>query len=71
MPRRMIRQALGEVLGDTWDNVGVAVTISILNGEELAKQTLNGRLGILGGLSILGTTGIVEPYSNSAFRSAS
>ena len=68
MPRRMIRQALGEVLGDAWDNVGVTVTISILNGEELAKQTLNGRLGILGGLSILGTTGIVEPYSNSAFK---
>ena len=68
MPRRMIRQALGEVLGDAWDHVGVTVTISILNGEELAKQTLNGRLGILGGLSILGTTGIVEPYSNSAFK---
>jgi cobalt-precorrin-5B (C1)-methyltransferase len=68
MPRRMIRQALEEVLGDAWARVGVTVTISILNGEELAKQTLNGRLGILGGLSILGTTGIVEPYSNSAFK---
>jgi cobalt-precorrin-5B (C1)-methyltransferase len=68
MPRRMIRQALEEVLGGNWDSVGVTVTISILNGEELAKQTLNGRLGILGGLSILGTTGIVEPYSNSAFK---
>jgi cobalt-precorrin-5B (C1)-methyltransferase len=68
MPRRMIRQALGEVLGDSWDEVGVTVTISIRNGEELAKQTLNGRLGILGGLSILGTTGIVEPYSNAAFK---
>jgi cobalt-precorrin-5B (C1)-methyltransferase len=68
VPRRMIRQALEEVLGDAWDRVGVTVTISILNGEELAKQTLNGRLGIVGGLSILGTTGIVEPYSNSAFK---
>src|SRR5262245_47557449 len=58
MPRRMIRQALEEVLGDAWDSIGVTVTISILNGEALAKQTLNGRLGILGGLSILGTTGI-------------
>jgi cobalt-precorrin-5B (C1)-methyltransferase len=68
VPRRMIRQALEEVLGNTWGDVGVTVTISILNGEELAKQTLNARLGILGGLSILGTTGIVEPYSNSAFK---
>jgi cobalt-precorrin-5B (C1)-methyltransferase len=68
MPRRMIRQALGEVLGHTLDNVGATVTISIPNGEDLAKQTLNGRLGILGGLSILGTTGIVEPYSNAAFK---
>jgi cobalt-precorrin-5B (C1)-methyltransferase len=68
MPRRMIRQGLAEVLGNAWDSVGATVTISIPNGEELAKQTLNGRLGILGGLSILGTTGIVEPYSNSAFK---
>ena len=68
MPRRMIRQGLEEVLGNDWHHIGATVTISIPNGEELAKQTLNGRLGILGGLSILGTTGIVEPYSNSAFK---
>ena len=68
VPRRMIRQALEEVLGNSWDTVGATVTVSILNGEELAKQTLNARLGIIGGLSILGTTGIVEPYSNAAFK---
>lgn len=68
MPRRMIRQALEEILGDAWDRVGVTVTISIPNGETLAKETLNGRLGIVGGLSILGTTGIVVPYSHSAFK---
>lgn len=68
VPRRMIRQALEEILGQAWDGLGVTVTISIPNGEELAKQTLNARLGILGGLSILGTTGIVEPYSNAAFK---
>jgi cobalt-precorrin-5B (C1)-methyltransferase len=68
VPRRMIRQALEEVLGHAWHDIGATVTISIPNGEALAKQTLNGRLGILGGLSILGTTGIVEPYSNSAFK---
>jgi cobalt-precorrin-5B (C1)-methyltransferase len=68
MPRRMIRQALEEVLGKAWDRIGATVTISIPNGESLAKETLNGRLGILGGLSILGTTGIVVPYSHSAFK---
>ena len=68
MPRRMIRHALEEVLGVDWDRVGATVTISIPNGEALAKETLNGRLGILGGLSILGTTGIVVPYSHSAFK---
>jgi cobalt-precorrin-5B (C1)-methyltransferase len=68
MPRRMIRQALEQVLGQAWDRTGATVTISIPNGEDLAKQTLNGRLGILGGLSILGTTGIVVPYSHAAFK---
>jgi cobalt-precorrin-5B (C1)-methyltransferase len=68
VPRRMIRQALEEVLGQDWGRVGATVTISIPNGEVLAKETLNARLGILGGLSILGTTGIVEPYSHSAFK---
>jgi cobalt-precorrin-5B (C1)-methyltransferase len=68
VPRRMIRQALEEVLGNAWDRIGATVTISIPNGEKLAKETLNGRLGILGGLSILGTTGIVVPYSHAAFK---
>jgi cobalt-precorrin-5B (C1)-methyltransferase len=68
MPRRMIRQALEQVLGNDWEHLGATVTISIPNGETLAKETLNGRLGILGGLSILGTTGIVVPYSHSAFK---
>jgi cobalt-precorrin-5B (C1)-methyltransferase len=68
VPRRMIRQALQEVLGNAWERIGATVTITIPNGEELAKDTLNGRLGILGGLSILGTTGIVVPYSHAAFK---
>jgi cobalt-precorrin-5B (C1)-methyltransferase len=53
-----------------WPDVGIDVTISIPNGEKLAKETLNGRLGILEGLSILGTKGIVVPFSTSAYRAS-
>jgi cobalt-precorrin-5B (C1)-methyltransferase len=49
---------------------GADVVVGITNGEELAKKTLNARLGIVGGLSILGTTGIVHPYSTAAFRAS-
>lgn len=49
---------------------GADVTIGIVDGEELAKKTLNARLGVVGGLSILGTTGIVYPYSTAAFRAS-
>jgi cobalt-precorrin-5B (C1)-methyltransferase len=63
VPRQMIRDALSEV-AVTPD---VVVEISIEDGERIAEQTLNGRLGIVGGLSILGTTGIVVPFSCSAW----
>ena len=63
VPRAMIRTALAEVAADP----DVVVTLSIPGGEVLAAQTLNGRLGIVGGLSILGTTGIVVPYSCAAW----
>ena len=59
-PRRQIEDNLGH-------GADVVVTLSIPGGEALAAKTLNGRLGILGGLSILGTTGIVLPYSCSAW----
>ncbi|HLJ64560.1 MAG TPA: cobalt-precorrin-5B (C(1))-methyltransferase [Stellaceae bacterium] len=64
-PRAMIAAALEEEApGDPLD---IEVTISIPGGEKLAQRTLNGRLGIEGGLSVLGTTGIVIPYSCAAW----
>ena len=67
VPRRMIRHAVNEVLAIRCLPVCIRVAITIPDGEELAKKTLNARLGIVGGLSILGTTGIVRPVSVSAW----
>jgi len=66
-PREMIRTAIGEVAAALGRAGDVEVEIAIPNGEALAVHTLNARLGIVGGLSILGTTGIVIPYSCSAW----
>ncbi len=71
VPRQMIREAVAEAITEVIDSsvepVRLVVTISVRNGEELAEKTLNRRLGILGGLSILGTTGIVRPVSAKAW----
>ncbi|MDD3814338.1 MAG: cobalt-precorrin-5B (C(1))-methyltransferase CbiD [Desulfocapsaceae bacterium] len=69
IPRKMIREAATEALSlsDPTANRPLVVTISIPNGAELAEKTLNHRLGIIGGLSILGTTGIVRPISAEAW----
>ncbi len=67
-PRRMIQLAVGEVvdLGDR----GVRVVISVPDGERMARKTTNRRLGIVGGISILGTTGIVRPFSTASWRAS-
>lgn len=70
VPQQMIRQAVSEVLGSAEPTPGIEVTISVPNGEELARRTFNGRLGIVGGISILGTTGIVRAMSTAAWRAS-
>jgi cobalt-precorrin-5B (C1)-methyltransferase len=66
-PRRMIRDAIADVAAAAGGSGDVEVEISVADGERLAAKTLNARLGIIGGLSILGTTGIVVPYSCAAW----
>ena len=66
VPRRMIRDALTEVCKAFDYHGGLSVIISVPEGEALAKKTFNPRLGIVGGISILGTSGIVEPMSDQA-----
>lgn len=67
VPRRMIREAVAEVAGRTGAPGDVEVEIAIPGGAALAAKTWNPRLGIVGGLSILGTTGIVVPFSCAAW----
>ncbi|MDX5592233.1 cobalt-precorrin-5B (C(1))-methyltransferase [Pseudovibrio sp. SPO723] len=66
-PRQIISEALQEVAAAAGVSADVEVEISIPGGELLAEKTLNGRLGIVGGLSVLGTTGIVRPFSCAAW----
>ncbi|MBT9148673.1 MAG: cobalt-precorrin-5B (C(1))-methyltransferase [Dehalococcoidia bacterium] len=66
VPRRMIIRSVSEAAG--LENRGMQVIISVPQGEGLAKRTLNRRLGIVGGISILGTSGVVIPYSVQAYK---
>nr|WP_205864395.1 cobalt-precorrin-5B (C(1))-methyltransferase [Planosporangium mesophilum] len=66
VPREMITQAVREVVGGR----GVRVVISVPGGEKMARKTTNRRLGVLGGISILGTTGIVRPFSTASWRAS-
>ena len=65
-PRAQITAALERAARECGYTGGFSVIISAENGEELAKQTYNGHLGVVGGLSILGTSGVVEPMSEKA-----
>ena len=66
VPRQMIARAVEEVLSAAGYEGGASVVISVPEGEVIARQTFNPRLGIEGGISILGTSGIVEPMSAQA-----
>jgi cobalt-precorrin-5B (C1)-methyltransferase len=68
VPRKMITEAVGEAVDLAQQ--GVRVVISVPGGERMARKTTNGRLGILGGISILGTTGIVRPFSTASWRAS-
>ena len=65
-PRRMISDAVTEIAEKHGYSGGFRIVISAPEGTEIAKKTFNPRMGIIGGISIIGTTGIVEPMSNSA-----
>ena len=70
VPRKMIAEGVAIVLGTENPDPGVEVAVSVPGGEELARKTLNARIGILGGLSILGTTGVVRPLSTASWRAS-
>jgi cobalt-precorrin-5B (C1)-methyltransferase len=70
VPRRSITELVEHELAAGGALLGAVVTISVPGGEDMAKQTTNARLGLIGGISILGTTGIVQPYSTAAFKAS-
>ncbi len=66
-PRKQIEAGVRQVTGEL-ESGAISVIVEVPEGETIAKKTLNGRLGILGGISILGTQGIVKPYSHASWK---
>lgn len=66
VPRKMITEAVSEICAETRYSGGIRITVYVPGGAELAKKTYNPRMGIEGGISIIGTSGIVEPMSTKA-----
>jgi cobalt-precorrin-5B (C1)-methyltransferase len=67
VPRKMMTEHLSAIAKNAGYSGGFEVAVGVINGDQLAQKTMNPRLGIVGGLSILGTTGIVRPFSCSAY----
>ncbi|WNS46553.1 cobalt-precorrin-5B (C(1))-methyltransferase [Paenibacillus sp. MMS20-IR301] len=70
VPRRMILEAVSGVLEEHGAARGLRVVISVPEGERIAQRTLNPRLGIIGGISILGTKGVVTPFDTEAYKAS-
>ena len=72
VPRRMITESVGQAAVEQGlaDDTGFIVQVSVPGGEEIAKKTTNSRLGVLNGISILGSTGVVQPFSTAAWRAS-
>lgn len=69
-PRRLITRVIMDAGGEALEGGGITIEIRVPQGEKLAQETMNPRLGIEGGISILGNTGILKPFSNSAYRAS-
>ena len=69
-PMMMLEEAVRQIASEQLKNQGIDVVISVPKGEQIAKKTDNPRLGIIGGISILGTTGLVLPYSTASFAAS-